>query len=149
MEKYEKKLKIRLAAMGVAMIVSIIMVVVSYFGYKKLSPDQHLASFINGVQLGLFLAWFIVMTVGAIRYVRALRNPKLLKRIYIKEHDERSILVQNKARSAGFWITLAGLLPASIIAGFYSVVVCFSLLSVFWFMCLSVGGAKIFFNKKL
>ncbi|MGL6200681.1 MAG: hypothetical protein ACRC3H_17265 [Lachnospiraceae bacterium] len=65
---------------------------------------------------------------------KALKSEAELRKLYIKETDEREKAIYNKIAYKGFWTTIGALLVASIAAGFYSFTVFVTLMAVLMFM---------------
>lgn len=149
MKEYRDKLKKALIIYIIITIAAVIMVVGGYLSAAKLDESQHAYSFARGFQSGLFSAWAVIMIYGIVKNIQALRSEKALKKMYIKEHDERTVLVYQKAKSASFTISILSIMLAAVVAGFYNITAFLSLLGVLVLMGIVGCGAKIFFQKKL
>jgi len=87
----------------------------------------------------------VLMTV----YGTALKDEAYLKKMYIKENDERRKLIRTKSRNTAITIILLGLLIAMMISGYFSKVVFFTLLGVEVFIAAVALLLKLYYNKKI
>ena len=149
MEKYKKKIKKRLMVLVLGIFIFGTLMIISFIRFKSMSGGDPYHDFIAGYQFGLFWTWLLLMIWGIVRDIRSLRNEEICKKQYIKENDERTLLIQSKAQAAGFWITISGILIATVIAGFYSITVFSVLYGVCIFMAVVSAGVKIYYRMTL
>ena len=130
MEQYREKLRIQNWIMGIGCLVLAlfaILAVGSELGwFSILSPatsDSRWQSTWYGYVTGISCGVFAVMAVLLIRNLRAMKDEKKLKVLYIKEHDERMIQIQTLARNTAMQCLLWVGLVASVIAGYFSITV--------------------------
>ena len=127
---------------------SIIFFVYIYLSRKTGVPDA-MNDLVAGYNLGLLIA----LQVGAIyfitKYNKALKNKAQLKKLYIEKHDERKELIQYKSSALGISIFIFILLLATIISGFYNLVVFYTLLGVCLIILAILVLTKLYFLKKL
>lgn len=92
--------------------------------------------------------FLLMMVVSLVRNVLALRSEKALKKLYIRENDERKIKIITSARASGFqsFITLG--IAAFIIAGNYSMTVGLTILGCLLANSLLTAGFKLYYGKK-
>ena len=69
--------------------------------------------------------------------------------MYIEKHDERKELIQYKSSALGISIFIFILLLATIISGFYNLVVFYTLLGVCLIILAILVLTKLYFLKKL
>lgn len=81
--------------------------------------------FISGAAFGILglLIFFLI------RNIRALNDEKFLKKMYVKEHDERVIQIWTAARARSMQTFMILGLVAGIIAGYFSMVVCITIIA--------------------
>ena len=93
----------------------------------------------------------VLAYTGVIRPLEGggLRNEERLRKLYIREHDERKLAVARSARSTGADIFMLAMIPALIIAGYFSVTAFFTALACLMALCLTVIACKIYYAKKL
>ncbi|SET68734.1 hypothetical protein [Paenibacillus sp. NFR01] len=146
MEKYKMKLRNRtnnlsLLAIGSAMIYLALLLT------RNLLPD--LPSFIKGFHTGVFvgLELFVILYIG--KYMKARKDEAALKRLYIKETDERSGQIFQNAATLGLAVILVGLALAAVVAGFFDSVVFFSLLGALFFVIIVFFALLAYYSRKL
>lgn len=156
MEQYKAKLKIQNLVMGICCLVLILFAVLAIGGelgwisvLKPVAGDDHWHSTWYGYCTGASCGLAAVMLFGLIRNVRAMKDEKKLKKLYIKEHDERSLQIQILARNTAMQILLLVGLAASVVAGYFSRTVSTTIL-----VCTLVSSSTSLFlvgyyNKKL
>ena len=125
MEKFRLEIKNR--SKKITLAASLIFLIYVYLSRKIGVPDA-----INDLAAGYNLGLLIALQVGAIyfitKYNKALKNKAQLKKLYIEKHDERKELIQYKSSALGISIFIFILLLATIISGFYNLVVFYTLL---------------------
>lgn len=156
MEQYKAKLKIQNLVMGICCLVLALFAVLAIGGelgwisvLKPVVGDDHWHSTWYGYCTGASCGLAAVMLFGMIRNVRAMKDEKKLKKLYIKEHDERSLQIQILARNTAMQILLLVGLAASVVAGYFSRTVSTTIL-----VCILVSSSTSLFlvgyyNKKL
>lgn len=150
MENYQKKLKNqnRLYAAGALALIAV--QILAYTGViSPLEGGGHFDAFWNGFIAGASAGVTVMFIVGIIINIRALRNDERLRKLYIKEHDERKLAIARSAQSTGANIFMLAMIPALIIAGYFSVTVFFTALACLMALCLTVVACKIYYAKKL
>ncbi|MCI5976661.1 MAG: hypothetical protein MRZ18_04835, partial [Clostridiales bacterium] len=133
METYRGKLKIQNVTLAVACVILAVFCVLGFLGEAgivNLTPaagDSHWQSqwrgFISGASLGILA----LLLFGLIRNLLALRDENKLKKLYIKESDERQAQICTLAMSAAMRASLVLGLVAVIVAGYFSVTVSLTL----------------------
>ena len=156
MEEYKKKLKMQNWIFGIACLSLAVFAILSLGSelgwFSILIPaihDEHWRSTWYGYIFGSTFGVFAVMLAGLIRNLRALRDPQKLKKLYVKAHDERTIQVQTLARNTAMQILLCMGLVATIIAGYFNILV-----SITIFVCIWVSSSVSlllmwYYGKKL
>ena len=136
MEQYKENLKLqnKLYLLGcLTVAASALLGVGSELGWFSLlrpaAGDSHWHSTWYGYLTGISCGIFAAMLTCLIRNLRALKDGKKLKQLYVKTHDERTVQIMLHARSTAMQLlTWAGLV-ASIIAGYFSVPVSITILA--------------------
>lgn len=149
MENYRKIIKQRLLAMGLfTMSCGSICLVGGMSGlFEKYKPDGNFGDFLSGFQVGVFIAFILICVFFLAKYTTALKNEKVLKEMYIKETDERSVKISELTGERLKKIVCFPLLFSAIIAGYFSAEVFFTLIAVIFFIGLVTTARKIYFNK--
>lgn len=135
MENYKQTLKLQnlfLAAGSLLMLVCAILAIGSELGcfsiVRPAAGDSHWHSGWYGYVTGAGCGLFAVMLFHLIRNLRAMKDEKKLKKLYIKTHDERSAQIVTLARSTAMQLLLWLGLTASVIAGYFSISVSITVL---------------------
>ena len=156
MEQYRKKLKIQncfLAAGCLAVALFGVLALGGELGwFPLLSPavgSIHWRSTWYGYLFGTSIGTFSAMLGYLIRNIRAMKNDKQLKELYVKEHDERTIRIQTLAGNTAMQCLLWMGLVATVIAGYFSITVSTTIL-----VCIFVSSAVnlilvAYYNKKM
>ena len=130
MEQYKEKLKVEnifLAAGSILTALFAILAIGSELGILSIARptvgDSHWHSGWYGYVTGASCGLFAVMLYRLVRNLRAIKDDKKLKKLYVQVHDERSaqivILARNTAMQLLLWLGLT----ASVIAGYFSITV--------------------------
>ena len=136
MQHYKEKLKITniFLTVGCAVLaVFIVLAIGNELGWfhilKPVAGDSHWQSSWNGFITGASCGVFALMLVSLIRNCQALKDEKKLKKLYVKENDERTIQIVTLARNTAMQILLLAGLVATVIAGYFSITVSLTILA--------------------
>ena len=99
--------------------------------------------------MGFFVASEAIAIVFMAKYVAALKSEEKLKKLYIKETDERRIAIRTQAGRTGLCIVFGTLIIAVLISGYFSKTVFFTLLGVSLFTSLVMILTKLYYNMKV
>ena len=141
MNEFKKRIKVRVILGGI-------------FCTLLLIPNVILSFFVDCSDftefvMGFFLAIEAVVIVLMAKYVVALRNEEDLKKLYIKETDERRIAIRTQAGRTGLYIVFGTLIIVMLISGYFSKIVFFTLLGVVLFTSFVILLTKLYYKKKL
>ena len=154
MSNYKEKLKIQNIFLAVACVILAGFCALGFAaeaGVVDLAPiagDSHWQSQWRGFVSGASFAILAFLIFGLVRNIRALRSESFLKKLYIKEHDERSIQVWTSARAAALQTFLCLGLVAIVVAGYFSVTVSLTILGCVWFAAILGLLFKVYYSKK-
>lgn len=145
MKEYRKKLIIESCVLA---LISIVLTVVQILAFNRViqpvaAPVEwiHWTDYWNGMMAGMSMSLTGLFIVGIIVNIRALRDEKRLKKLYAKEHDERTIQIQMQGQAMGMRISLILMLAATIVLGYFdiklslAVLVCTFVQSVITALC--------------
>ena len=156
MEQYKEKLKITnifLTIGCVVLAVFAILAIGSELGWfrslKPIAGDSHWQSAWFGFVTGASCGIFALMLFSLIRNRRALKDEKKLKKLYVKEYDERTIQIVTMARNTAMQILLIGGLVAVVIAGYFSITVSLTILACIFVSSITSLLLVGYYNKKL
>lgn len=150
MEKFRKKLIGRIALLGLIFLASAFLGLMDFLftlEWSILSASYHLIILVQVVLLpGI---WAAILS-QIIRTAKALRDEKRLRLLYNEEHDERRILIRQKAGMPMLAVTSVLILIAGNLAGYYFSIYVFEALTATGLAQLFIGvGAKLYFTKTL
>lgn len=131
MDAYKKKMRLRIKLVGFAAVTTALIYVVFTF-YRDQLPV--LSSFIKGFHTGAFIGLELIAVWYLIKCIRAMKNDKEMKKMYIAENDERTGQIIRNASTLGISVVLIGLLIALIVSGFLSATVFFTLMGILLFV---------------
>ena len=154
MEQYKEKLKISLFTYTVSALLLAIAGLLSFLseqGLLSLGPiggDSHWQSLWRGFISGASCALLLFMVYGIARGLRALKDEKALKKLYVQQHDERSIQIWTSARAVAYQIFLILGIVAVVVTGYFNMTVSLTILGCIWFASVLGLALKIYYNKK-
>ena len=154
MEQYKEKLKLNNTIIGIACLILAAFCILGFAAEAGLvsfmtpAGDSHWQSQWRGFLSGAAFALLAFMIFGLIRNILALKDEKKLKKLYIKENDERQWQIYNKAMCAAMRTTLILGLVASIIAGYFSMTVGMTLLVSVFVISVICLLFKLYYTKK-
>lgn len=138
MDKYRKKVKIRMIYLCVVIAISVILLILSFC---KVIPSN------NAFMGGFFSGFTAVTVVFLIRCINLLKDDEALKKSYIKEHDDREWQIVYKASRAAFVIGTFILATAIIISAYYNEMVFKTLMAVYFGMFALYMALMVYFRK--
>ena len=154
MESYREKLKQESWILGLSCVVLLVFGALGILGEAGLiefgpgAGDSHWQSQWRGGITGSCFALFILLAVGLILDLSALRSQEKLKKHYVKSHDERTIQVRTAAQAAGCRIFLILGLVAAVVAGYFHMVVSLTILACVFALAIVCAGLKLYYFKK-
>ena len=156
MEQYRQKLKLQNLIMGVGCLVLTVFALLalgSEMGwFSVLHPvtgDDHWQSAWHGYITGASCGVFAKMLISLIQNKRALKDEQKLKKLYVKENDERTMQIQTLARNTAMQILLLGGLAATVIAGYFSITVSLTNLACIFTASITSLLLVGYYSKKL
>ena len=155
MDNFREKLRIQNLIIAIGCFVLAVFCLLFAAGEAGILPfltpaagDSHWQSMWRGFVCGASFAILAFLIFGLVRNIRALRNEQFLKKLYIKENDERSIQVWTSARAAALQAFLLLGLVAIVAAGYFSVTVSLTILGCVWFASIIGLLFKVYYSKK-
>ncbi|MDS0524855.1 hypothetical protein NNC19_04125 [Clostridium sp. SHJSY1] len=140
----------RRVSRGVAfnVIVIVLICITGYYSAIQMNIND-IDDGIHGFQVGLFVGIELVAIFHIVKFIRALKNEEELKKLYIKENDERDKFINDKICNKGYNFLLILLGIAAIISGFFNPTVFFTLVLVLVFSAIILISLKLYYNKKI
>ena len=158
MEKFRKQIKRRLR---INVVLAILLVVLfaalmimdatnawSTFLPAELTGGDESLDFLAGFRTGFCtsLIGFFVVKINVLS--RALKDEKKLKAMYIRETDERNLLIEQKTSTASFAVTIIGLGVACVVVSFFSRPILYTLICVILFVSIVKVAFSIYYSRK-
>jgi len=155
MEQYKEKLKVQNTITACCCVILFLFVIVVVLaeagivpGFTPLAGDSHWHSKWRGFITGASCGILALMIVGLVRSIRAMKDEKKLKKMYVQDHDERTIQIWTAARAASMQVFVMLGLVAGIIAGYFSVTVSITIIACVFIHALMGGAFKLYYSKK-
>ena len=155
MDNFKEKLRIQNLIIAVGSFVLAVFCLLFVAGEAGILPfltpaagDSHWQSMWRGFVSGASMGVLALMLFGLVRNLLAMKDEKKLKKLYIKENDERTIQVWTSARAAGCQAFLLLGLVAAIAAGYFSVTVSLTILACVFATAVICLCFKFYYFKK-
>ena len=150
MTEYKKIIKSRVILLALSFVVSTAIV---YLGVVFAEKSETVAStyfdgFSRGFPIGLFSGFLAIMLFLIIRYIRALRNESMLKKLHIEENDERKKAIRQSALGKSFFFTTGILVVGLTVTSFYNTIISITLAVVLSVHVLAGVAFKIYYLMK-
>ena len=146
MNKFKAKIRNRTIFLIILFVSMISIYLILFLNQDKLSsPSNDIINFHGGA----LSSFSILMILHIVRNLRAIRNENKLKKLYIGENDERTIIIMQKTGALGINICIIGFACATIIAGYFNKVVFSTLLGATLFVAIVKGLFKLYYRNKL
>lgn len=147
MTKFKKSIKIRLTLIRAFFFIVLVVLLYHQFGNFVPLPepkDDLIACF----QIGLLLGVEILLIFASKKYRNALESETELEAFYNSEHDERKNYIRQKAGVPVMLITSILILFFAIIAGYFNIVIFYTLFAVAMGQLLVCTALKFIYMKK-
>lgn len=149
MNTYPGLIKKRLIGIHLFNVIAVCFIGIAFWISRNTSHGSDLFDGLTlGFQIGIFIGLEVIMLLWAFRYKKALGDEKLLKALYIQEHDERAQLISGRIGATGFLIVLLGIGLATVVAGFINLTVFLTLMAVLMFSVSVKAALKIYYHRK-
>lgn len=155
MEQYKKKLQSENIVFVIVIVILAGFMALTFAGEKGLLPlapvagGRHWQSSWRGFCGGLASTLLVVMIVGLIRNRLALKNQEKLKKLYIRQNDEREWEIYTKALCAAMRVCLLLGMAAVVIVGYFNATAGLTLLIAIFCVSWICLGFKLYYRKKL
>ncbi|ETT31381.1 MULTISPECIES: hypothetical protein [Paenibacillus] len=146
MDKYKIKVKTRKNVLSLVATATLLIYVGLIF-YRGGLPD--LPSFIKGFHTGAFIGVEVAVAFFLVRYIKASNNEAELKKQYIEENDERSVMILQRAGTLSTAIILIGMGIASVIAGFFNPLIFYTLLTCLLFVLIVFFALWMYYAREI
>ena len=145
MDKYKKKLKVRMLLMAIAIIFAVVLLIFNSLRMVEAGDDGTFSKgFIDGFQNGLLAAIVGIFCVFTIKYLSIFNNERKLKLWYNEENDERKNQIRLKSGGNVVLVDSVIIIFAGIIAGYFNEIIFFSLIACALFQLIVSAVIKIY-----
>lgn len=154
METYREKLKVQNIIYCIGCVVLAAFCALSWLGeagivnFTPSVKNSHWQSSWRGLLSGASISILAALLFGLIQNLRALKDEKKLKKLYIREGDERQKQIYTNALCAAMRASLVLGLVAVVVAGYFSMTVSVTLLAAVFVAALLATVFKLYFRKK-
>jgi hypothetical protein len=153
MEKFKNVLKRRITFMGVFNGLAIAFIVLTAYissmkSHNAKGVDDFMHGMINGFQMGVFVGVQMLVVIYIMKYRKALKSEDELKKLYIKENDEREKVIRDKIGGVGLNFSLAVIATATVVSGFFNQTVFITLLAVLLVTVTIKAALKLYYKSK-
>ena len=149
-EKYREKLKNQTILYLIGVVVLIAVQALAFAGVlRPVTSNEHWAGAWNGFIAGASFGIMVLLVVGIVLNLWAMRSEAALKRLYAKENDERQAEICKRARSSGLTISIFTMLLAVIVSGYFNVTVSLTCLGCLIVTALAGNFSKLYWNNRI
>ena len=155
MKHYREKLKIDTiinAVTAAILAAAFILSLLNEFGptqfFTPAAGDSHWHSRWNGFICGASVGLLGMMVFFILRNLKALRDEKALKKLYVKDNDERTAQIIASAQAAAYRTCLLVGLVAVVTAGCFSITVSLTILASLTIAALLGCVYNIYYSRK-
>lgn len=145
MEQFKRKLKIRIRLLSAFSLIAVLLVVYNVFFAPETLKNMDVFEF----QTGFITAICILSALNSAKYSKLLNNETKLKLEYNKENDERFKLIKSKAGVPLIIVLSSLMMIVGVIAGYFNLVVFYTLIIAAMCQVLVSGIIKIIYMKKM
>lgn len=103
----------------------------------------------NGMITGIATAAILLSIVGVVQNCLALKNEAKLKKMYVKEHDERTRAIWEKVGGQSYWYVSVGMLVAVVVSGYFSPAVSITCLGCLMYFLLVRITLSLYYKDKM
>lgn len=150
MISFEKKLKKRIKMKLIGTIAIDIFILTAFI--IKLNQVENVES-IDSWYIGIFIGMFIGTTAVSYKqissYYKAIRDPKLLKQLQIKENDERNLIITIRTCKSCVYISIATLGILGIITAFFNQIISLTIVIIMILILILYILLWIYNSKKI
>lgn len=153
MKEYRKKLIIENYILALA---SAVLIIVQILAFNRViqpiavsAGNLHWVDFWNGMMAGISMGLSALFIVGIIVNIRALKDEKRLKKLYAKEHDERTAQIQTQGQAMGMRISLILMLAAIIVLGYFDIKLSLTVLACTFVQSVITALCKLYWHHTM
>lgn len=149
LEQYRKRLKLENLVSAAAIAALLTIQILAFCRVVQPPQDSRFAEYWTGFIAGAAMGVMLLMLIGLIQNLRAMKNEQALQKLYNKNHDERSLQIATRGQAMGARLFVIVMLPASIISGYFNVTVFVTCVAAVFGLSVFMGLGKLYFKVKL
>ncbi len=155
MEQFKQKLKLSNQITAIACLILGVFCILGFLGelgwVSFMTPhgNSHWQSMWRGFVSGAAFGILALMLFSLIRNMRAMKDEQKLKKLYIKETDERENLICTQALCTAMRTFLILGIAATVVVGYFSMTAGVTLIITVFAVSLLCLGFKLYFRRKL
>ena len=154
MKEFREKLKVETRVIAILCVILAVFTVLGFAaeaGFIALTPvtgDSHWQSMWRGMISGASAGVLALMLYALVRGMKALKDEKKLKKLYIESNDERQIQIYTAARASSMQVTLLLGLVAGLVIGYFNMAVGVTILAVESIHAFIGAAFKLYYSRK-
>lgn len=146
MDSFKRKIRYRILFLLILLVGLIAVYLILFLNQDYLlKPSSEIINFHGGA----LCSFGFLLILNILRSIKALKDEKELKKLYIKENDERAIMIMQKTGAVGINICILGFALATIVAGYFNEITFFTLLGATLFVSTIKVLFKIYYHRKI
>lgn len=150
MEEFGKVIRRRIAGFECMAILAVIVGIIDVFKILPQSQDGGFSDgMVGGMSVGTVVALGMLAVVQIIRLRRVLKDEKLMKLLYNKEHDERLQAIRSKAGMPMILIMSIAMIVAGVIGSRFNETIFYTLFAAGFVQILVGAVVKIYCMKTM
>lgn len=127
MEKFKQSIKRRVLLLSILVIICLALGIQNFMMIGNTENGSLSEGIVAGFQSGLIVGIAMKATIDIILLTKAMKDDKKMRLLYNKENDERMKVIRSKAGMPMVMITSVMMLTAAIVAGYFNIVVFYTL----------------------
>lgn len=149
MKTYAKKLKFETVLLAVASLLLLVVQALAFSRIIRPLTGPHWIDFWNGMLAGASFSIMALFLAGIVVNLRALTNEARLKKLYAREHDERTAHIARTAQSLGMRVGIPLVLVAALVAGYFDVKISLTCLACAAGQSVITSLAKLYYHHTM
>lgn len=147
MEKFKRRVKQRIMLFSGSILIIVLIGVYGFFAAAGSEQGIMADGIVSSFQFGIIFGMGMLALIQIIKLQRVIKDDKKLEMLYNRENDERFKAIRSKAGMPMLIITSLIMLLAGIIAGYFNVIVFYTLV-IAGIVQLSIGTiVKLYYMK--
>lgn len=142
MDKFKKQLESRNKWLCVLLVVYFVVGIMVHFVLSDVNDIG------NDFLMGLFMGLCILALVYLLKSRKAINDETKLRELYIRENDERKMMIKQRMCQSSLVVIIIGLMFAISIAVYIHLIVAYTLMITAFVMMFIVLGFKIYYSRK-